>query len=252
MQQPVLVAIIIIVLIFLVRILTKKPAGNAKLALTYAKNFSILNSSEKKLLNTLVPLLDKKYIIFAKARLADVIQIKQTQEYIQRPDIMARINATTVSFVLCNKEDFSIAGIIDMAKDNSDPENNTVMSDVFIDNAASAAGLPFVRIPLQQHYDPEELVSILEIDIGIMTQLANKENRKQHGFCPLCGESLLLLKAKHGENIGKNFLGCVNYPECKYLSLIEKQDPDHDPDHDYASEKINFDNFSESDDMFPD
>jgi len=36
-------------------------------------------------------------------------------------------------------------------------------------------------------------------------------------ICPICGSKLVLRTVKNGNNIGKNFYGCSNYPRCKYI-----------------------------------
>lgn len=35
--------------------------------------------------------------------------------------------------------------------------------------------------------------------------------------CPQCGGKLILRVAKKGKNCGKTFLGCSNYPKCRYI-----------------------------------
>lgn len=35
--------------------------------------------------------------------------------------------------------------------------------------------------------------------------------------CPRCGGKLVLRIAKKGTNIGNQFYGCSNYPNCKYI-----------------------------------
>lgn len=38
--------------------------------------------------------------------------------------------------------------------------------------------------------------------------------------CPRCGAKLVLRTAKKGNNAGKNFYGCSNYPNCRYIQNI--------------------------------
>ncbi len=38
--------------------------------------------------------------------------------------------------------------------------------------------------------------------------------------CPICGAALVLRTAKKGNNSGKQFWGCSNYPRCKYINNI--------------------------------
>lgn len=40
-------------------------------------------------------------------------------------------------------------------------------------------------------------------------------------ICPKCGSELILRTAKKGERAGKQFYGCSNYPQCRYILNIE-------------------------------
>ncbi len=46
-----------------------------------------------------------------------------------------------------------------------------------------------------------------------------KENSKK---CPRCGGELVMRVAKHGENAGKSFYGCVNFPKCRFVENIDE------------------------------
>jgi len=43
-----------------------------------------------------------------------------------------------------------------------------------------------------------------------------RESNKSEMPCPKCGGKLVRRVAKRGSNEGKSFLGCSNYPRCKY------------------------------------
>lgn len=43
------------------------------------------------------------------------------------------------------------------------------------------------------------------------------ENNFTEHVCPKCGGKLILRTAKKGDNIGKQFYGCSNYPKCRYI-----------------------------------
>ncbi|MCQ2450052.1 MAG: NERD domain-containing protein [Clostridia bacterium] len=49
------------------------------------------------------------------------------------------------------------------------------------------------------------------------THIANIQNRFNNAnICPSCGGHLVQRTAKRGPNAGNQFLGCSNYPKCKY------------------------------------
>lgn len=39
-------------------------------------------------------------------------------------------------------------------------------------------------------------------------------------ICPKCGNKLVLRTAKKGSNVGKQFYGCSNYPNCRYIKNL--------------------------------
>lgn len=60
----------------------------------------------------------------------------------------------------------------------------------------------------------------------------DEETKRQHiqdintmmngvGVCPRCGGKLVLRLAKSGTNAGKYFIGCSNYPKCRYTKNLD-------------------------------
>lgn len=48
------------------------------------------------------------------------------------------------------------------------------------------------------------------------------ETEERKFTCPKCGGELILRVAKRGDNAGKKFYGCKNYPKCRYIYNIEE------------------------------
>ena len=213
---------IIIVFVVLTIIVANRPSGGPTNTFTYDKNFSLLSSTEKAFLRTLEPLLNENFRIFVKVRLADLIHVKPLSDQGLDRQALAKINATTVDFVICNAEDLSIVGAIDLA-DGSANGADTILSDALIDKAAVAAQLPLVRFPARLQYQSDEIAEQLINTLKLPEHTGSRPATSEYGHCPTCGEPLMLLKAKHGDNIGKYFLGCSNYPECKYLSPLTNE-----------------------------
>ncbi len=45
----------------------------------------------------------------------------------------------------------------------------------------------------------------------------DKDGNEQQKICPKCGGKLVPRVARKGENIGKEFYGCSNFPDCRYI-----------------------------------
>ncbi|MCG7584960.1 nuclease-related domain-containing protein, partial [Photobacterium sp. OFAV2-7] len=44
-----------------------------------------------------------------------------------------------------------------------------------------------------------------------------RERHNSHTTCPRCGSDLVERVARNGPNAGKTFLGCRNYPKCRFI-----------------------------------
>jgi restriction system protein len=54
-----------------------------------------------------------------------------------------------------------------------------------------------------------------------INHVRNLKNRFTDGTCPKCGGKLLNRVVSKGTNAGTEFLGCVNFPQCKYTKDIK-------------------------------
>ena len=214
----ILILIALIMLILMIRIIftTDEPTLN----LTYESNLSILSGPERAFINTIEPILSTNYKIFPKVRLADIIEIRHKTGLDSQDETMNKINTTTVSFLLCYAADLKIAGIIDIEEKDRIGDDKDISYD-FIETAAAEAGIPFARVISKLHYDTDYIATTFA-NYVVTPEQKTEDNENKYGNCPSCNEPLMLLKAKHGDNIGKYFLGCTNYPECKYLSPIDE------------------------------
>jgi len=53
----------------------------------------------------------------------------------------------------------------------------------------------------------------------VRNEIAEKEKNIAKS-CPKCGNSMVIRKAKKGQNVGKKFWGCSNFPKCRYVTEI--------------------------------
>lgn len=78
-----------------------------------------------------------------------------------------------------------------------------------VDQAVKAAHIENIKLKYQQTESLEPAVK--------------KADGETSRSCPRCGGKLVLRVAKKGDNAGKNFYGCSNYPKCRYLQNIEAE-----------------------------
>ncbi len=79
------------------------------------------------------------------------------------------------------------------------------------------------------HEEISRIVATLEQHIA-ESSLTNRDHvrslRKRHSsttVCPKCGSKLVLRTVKKGPNVGSRFLGCENYPTCRFTRDVGPQ-----------------------------
>jgi hypothetical protein len=101
------------------------------------------------------------YRIFAKTRIADVIDLRPNLDRRTHRVAFNRIRAKHFDFVLCHPRDFSIAGVIEL-NDSSHLEKERVRRDAFVSDVCNAIGLPVLMVRARRHYSALELRSAIE------------------------------------------------------------------------------------------
>ena len=97
-----------------------------------------------------------QYRIFGKIRLADIIQTPKGLSNSARASAFNRICARHIDFALCDPRTFEIIGVIEL-DDASHGRQSRRRRDRFVDEALTAAGVPFVRITAQRGYVAAEI-----------------------------------------------------------------------------------------------
>jgi len=154
-QNPVfplfVLLIAMIVIAAIVRFFTVSRRG-----FTYNRIERLFTPAERSFLGVLEKVLGTQYRIFGKVRLADVIQTPKGLSSGARAGAFNRICARHVDFAVCDPGTFEIVGVIEL-DDSSHARQSRRSRDRFVDDALTAAGVPFVRIAAQRGYAPAEI-----------------------------------------------------------------------------------------------
>ena len=116
----------------------------------------LFSPAERSFLGVLEEILGTQYRIFGKVRLADIIQTPKGLSNSARASAFNRICARHVDFAVCDPRTFEIIGVIEL-DDSSHGKQSRRKRDRFVDEALTAAGVPFVRIAAQRGYAPAEI-----------------------------------------------------------------------------------------------
>ncbi len=170
-----------------------------------------------------------------KVSLADIFFVVHPNENMSA---FNKINRKHVDFLICEPKTMKPKFAIEL-DDSSHQRADRMERDEFVDRVFETAGLSLIHVPVRNVYDTTELgilfkkvlqpVSELLQDEHIEAKAATPSNEppvqekkvKNPPNCPKCGVPMVLRVAKTGENAGKKFYGCPNYPKCRQVKPFE-------------------------------
>lgn len=185
--------------------------------LPYRTRDDFLSAAERSFYGVLVAAIAGRALVFAKVNLADVLFVSGKEK---RQSYHNRIDRKHVDFLLCTLDTVRPVAAIEL-DDKSHERADRVDRDAFVDAAFDAAGLPLVRFPAQRAYNVAEVARQLEPHL--MTTTAPKPMPMVSSDVPSCGKCgvvMVLRQATKGENAGRQFYGCPNYPRCKEIVTV--------------------------------
>ena len=132
--------------------------------LPYERRGVLLSPSEINFLRSLHLATREDWLIFSMVRLADIIKVRpKTRKY---QSWNSRIQGKHLDFVLCDLETLDVKLAIEL----EDPTNlaDSRGRTRFINTALAAAGVPLLRVRLQDKYETAVLRKDLEEALGII------------------------------------------------------------------------------------
>ena len=179
-----IIAVFIIYLVFDKFILKKDKEDtkiNEKVKLPYKVKDDFLTNTERSFYHSLKLYVGEKAVICPKVGLKEVFFIGKGvgKDYMK---YLGKIAKKHVDFLLCDPGTMKpICGI--ELDDISHTNKKSYERDLFIDK---------------------------EKEISVVVQ-----DNNESVLCPKCSIPMVLRKATKGQNAGKEFYGCPNYPQCK-------------------------------------
>ncbi|MCD7838781.1 MAG: NERD domain-containing protein [Clostridiales bacterium] len=77
-------------------------------------------------------------------------------------------------------------------------------------------------LPLTQTDAAQKAAHVAEVAKKKHQKAEVEDTQPLPEICPRCGGKLVLKTATRGPHTGNNFLGCSNYPKCRYIKNIDK------------------------------
>lgn len=205
----------------------------------YFKNTSLLTPAEISFRHSLKIAVDDACDISIKVRLADIISVNRGTAKPEWSKAFNQIKAKHVDFVLLDKETTAILCAIELDDSSHDTPARQKRDD-FLNAALKSANLPLFRFRANHSYNSKEIKeaikSAVDLPLDLSLKTLSETNQLQvllepeddssladelNGMkCPHCNADLVERKASKGRHVGVKFLGCSNFPKCRYRKVV--------------------------------
>lgn len=230
------VAIVVIVAAVVAALKAKKPAKEE--GLSFEKRDPLFTPAERSFLGVLEQALDKRYRVFGKVRLGDIVKPAKGLSPSKRKTALNKINQKHLDFVICSAADLTIKGVIEL-DDKSHEKSDRAGRDEFVDQALAGAKIPFVHVPVKNAYVIAEikakLVEALKLQPApsaqasvkreVLAQASEEESAQPvenaAPVCPKCAAVMQKKQAMKGPQTGKWFWACPAFPQCRQVVAID-------------------------------
>lgn len=204
--------------------------------LPYCLRDDFLSPAEKSFYHVLKSMMGSTFTICTKVSLADIFFVVRPNE---NKSAYNRINRKHVDFLICEPNEMKPLFAVEL-DDSSHDRPDRMERDAFVDDVFEAAELPVLHIPVKASYNTNELGSLFRKALeqsGFLKKAATQKNDPQQQIldenrklseknidgqsavprCPKCDTPMVLRIAKNGNQPGRKFYGCSNYPKCRMI-----------------------------------
>ncbi len=154
MASPTLIAIgLILFAVVVLRLVV--PKGRSAV-FPYKKSAALLSPAERSFFGVLEQAVGTHHYIFAKVRVADVVETTRGLSGGHRQAAFNRIRAKHFDFLLCDKQDLSPVCAIEL-DDRSHTRSSRQQRDAFVTELCRNVDLPLLRVRASRSYSLPEL-----------------------------------------------------------------------------------------------
>jgi len=187
----------------------------------------LFSAAERSFLGVLEQAVGKEYRIFGKVRVANVVSVRSASDRGRWQRAFNRISAKHFDFVLCDKSDFAIIGVIEL-DDKSHYSKKRRNRDAFLSELCDAVTLPLVQIPARRGYAVADIRSQVLDAVQGTSRIGDRSAAPQSSvmaspssetpadpLCPKCMSPMVRRTANSGAYAGQEFWGCSTFPRCR-------------------------------------
>jgi hypothetical protein len=194
---------------------------------------ALISPNQQSVLFLLEKALDRRYSLFSKIRLQDVVRVNADLSPGHQKAAIKRLSSETLDLVICEKVNAAILGVVLLDGEAASPDNNRVRRETDVDLVLAAAGIPVVHLNASKSYSLDDIRIEVSRTIFLkwrrhnaaqLSEVVKDDGMSKNagfGFCSVCGAPLVKRIARKGAHAGKHFLACSNYPRCKHVRLVK-------------------------------
>ncbi len=224
---PFVVLVVLVVVAAALKAQSRRPENYP-----YTKKRVLFSPAERSFLGVLEQAVGPEYRVFAKVRVADVIEPERGLDGSTWQRAFNRTQAKHFDFVLCAHSDLSVVCVVEL-DDQSHQAPKRQERDVFLARLCEAVSLPLLQIQARRAYSVPELRATVLRALG-PPQQAMPESRKEPvpnpaaavehptPFCPTCSATMVRRQARSGANAGESFWGCSRFPACRDTKPVKE------------------------------
>ncbi|AHF07016.1 topoisomerase [Desulfitobacterium metallireducens DSM 15288] len=160
-----------------------------------------------------------KAVICPKVGLKDIFFIDKGvgKDYMK---YFGKIAQKHVDFLLCDPDSMEPLCGIEL-DDISHTNKKAYKRDIFVEKVYNDANLELIRISSKSGYTLSEVETALTGVFDKSKKIFTIQNNTEIVLCPKCSMPMVIRKASKGQNAGKEFYGCPNFPKCKEIINID-------------------------------
>ncbi|QXE89181.1 DUF2726 domain-containing protein [Geomonas subterranea] len=245
MNLAVLIVILVLIAV-LAALKAKSPSKDDRLS--FASRETLFSPAERSFLGVLDQALDRRYRVFGKVRLGDLVKPAKGLSKGKCTTALNKVNQKHVDFVVCSAMDLAVVGVVEL-DDQSHGREDRAGRDAFVDHVLSDAGIPISRFSAKRGYQIQEvrakLVETFKLAVtsptvatvqdsappqprsitltGPTLATASPETKDASPICEKCGTDMVRRQSKNGLHAGKFFWACSTFPKCRQVVPITEE-----------------------------
>ncbi len=160
MMQTVVVLVVVLVIAGLLKKALRRKGVSAKAASSYEQTDGLMSPAERCFFRVLEAVVADDFRLFAKVRLADVVQVKRTPDRRAWQFAFNKIQSKHLDFVAVDPIDMTVKFVVEL-DDKSHRKQSRQMRDELVDSILDEAGIPIFHFPARASYSEPEIRSCL-------------------------------------------------------------------------------------------